>query len=181
MTGQALPTACIGISLAVLLAACRGGASSTAPPASTPSPAVPMDFTEVLDFARRAAAAYQDEPAIRAVAGNFFTEPRAESFLLILRRARAARTLGHEMAAIAKIEALAAPAAAGDAMIGRKLLHRDRESCEGGMAVVSRHDPRLHRFVALKILPAERSGDATRRPASSARRARRRALNHPTS
>lgn len=69
MTGQALPTACIGISLAVLLTACRGGASSTVPAAGTPSAAVPMDFTEVLDSARRAAAAYQDEPAIRAVVG----------------------------------------------------------------------------------------------------------------
>lgn len=69
MTGKALRTACIVVSLAVLLAACRGGgASSTAPPASMPS-APPMDFSEVLDYARRTAAAYQDEPAIRAVVG----------------------------------------------------------------------------------------------------------------
>jgi hypothetical protein len=70
MTGQALPTACIGISLALWLAACSGGGAATTPPAVTPSPATPMDFREVLDFARRAAAAYQDEPAIRAIVGT---------------------------------------------------------------------------------------------------------------
>lgn len=69
MTREALPTACIVVLLAGLLAACRGGASSAAPPASAPSAAPPMDFAEVLVFARRAAAAYQDEPAIRAVVG----------------------------------------------------------------------------------------------------------------
>ena len=69
MSGQALPKACIGISLAVLLTACRGSASSTVPSAGPASAAGPMEFTEVLDFARRAAAAYQDEPAIRAVVG----------------------------------------------------------------------------------------------------------------
>jgi len=69
MTGKAIPTACIVVSLAVLPAACRGGgAPSTTPPASLPS-APPLDFTEVLDFARRTAAVYQDEPAIRAVVG----------------------------------------------------------------------------------------------------------------
>lgn len=67
-------------------------------------------------------------------------------------------------------------------MIGRKLLHYEivEKLGEGGMAVVYKaHDPRLHRFVALKILPAERSADTTRR-ARFLREARAAAaLNHP--
>ena len=67
-------------------------------------------------------------------------------------------------------------------MIGRTLLHYEivDKLGEGGMAVVYKaHDPRLHRFVALKVLPAERSGDPTRR-ARFLREARAAAaLNHP--
>ncbi|HET9317322.1 MAG TPA: protein kinase [Vicinamibacteria bacterium] len=67
-------------------------------------------------------------------------------------------------------------------MIGRRLLHYEivEKLGEGGMAVVYKaRDPRLDRFVALKILPADRSGDPTRR-ARFVREARAAAaLNHP--
>jgi triacylglycerol lipase len=72
MTRQSLPTACIGVALAVLAAACHGGAAATSAPArATPSAPAgpPLDFGEVLDFARRTSAVYQDEAAIRAVVG----------------------------------------------------------------------------------------------------------------
>ena len=67
-------------------------------------------------------------------------------------------------------------------MIGRTLLHYEvvEKLGEGGMAVVYKaRDPRLHRFVALKVLPADRSGDPVRR-ARFLREARAAAaLNHP--
>ncbi len=67
-------------------------------------------------------------------------------------------------------------------MIGRRLLHYEvmEKLGEGGMAVVYKaRDTRLHRFVALKVLPTERSGDDVRR-ARFLREARAAAaLNHP--
>jgi hypothetical protein len=68
----------LGLPLALLLATCRGSDVSPSPPAATasvspaagPSAAAPdVGFAELLEYARRANAAYQDEPAIRAVAG----------------------------------------------------------------------------------------------------------------
>ncbi len=68
MTGHPLRTnAWVGVLLALVLPACRGGSSSAAAPAASPTP--PLTFAEMLEFARRANAAYQDEPAIRAVVG----------------------------------------------------------------------------------------------------------------
>ena len=67
-------------------------------------------------------------------------------------------------------------------MIGRTLLHYEivEKLGEGGMAAVYKaRDPRLHRFVALKVLPLDRSGDPVRR-ARFLREARAAAaLNHP--
>jgi hypothetical protein len=66
------PSRCVV--LALLLAACRGGgaASSAATagpsPAASPSGAAPVNLAEVLDYARRAGAAYGDDAAIRAAA-----------------------------------------------------------------------------------------------------------------
>jgi triacylglycerol lipase len=64
------------ILLAVLLAACRGGAGAPptiagpgSPPALTLPSAPAVDLAEVLDYARRASAAYGDETAIRAAVG----------------------------------------------------------------------------------------------------------------
>jgi triacylglycerol lipase len=60
--------------LALLLAACRGGAGPStivpvaSPAAPSPSPSV-VDLDEVLDYARRAGAVYGDEAAIRAAVG----------------------------------------------------------------------------------------------------------------
>ncbi len=60
----------MGVSLSLLVVACRGGgAPSTTPVTRPPSPVPPMAFAEVLEYARRSLAAYQDEAAIRAVAG----------------------------------------------------------------------------------------------------------------
>jgi serine/threonine protein kinase/tetratricopeptide (TPR) repeat protein len=67
-------------------------------------------------------------------------------------------------------------------MIGKTLLHYEvvDKLGEGGMGVVYRaRDPRLNRFVALKVLPADRSADPVRR-ARFLREARAAAaLNHP--
>lgn len=69
MTGHPLRTkAWVGVLLALLLPACRGGGSSSAAAPATPA-APPLTFAEMLEFARRANAAYRDEPAIRAVVG----------------------------------------------------------------------------------------------------------------
>ena len=77
MTGSPLRSeAWAGVLLALSLAACRGGggappaAGSAASPATTASDAgSAVDFAEILAYARRANAAYQDEAAIRAVVG----------------------------------------------------------------------------------------------------------------
>jgi hypothetical protein len=59
---------CAGVLLALALAACRGAGS--APPGAAPGTAASsVDLREVLDYARRADAAYRDEAAIRAVVG----------------------------------------------------------------------------------------------------------------
>jgi serine/threonine-protein kinase len=67
-------------------------------------------------------------------------------------------------------------------VIGKTLLHYEvvEKLGEGGMGVVWKaHDPRLQRFVALKVLPADRSADPVRR-ARFLREARAAAaLNHP--
>jgi serine/threonine protein kinase/tetratricopeptide (TPR) repeat protein len=67
-------------------------------------------------------------------------------------------------------------------VIGRSLLHYEivEKLGEGGMGVVYKaRDPRLQRFVALKVLPADRSADPVRR-ARFLREARAAAtLNHP--
>jgi hypothetical protein len=61
------------VALALLFAACRGeGAGSSAAirrhsPAPSPSAAPQVSLPEILDYARRAGAAYKDETAIRAV------------------------------------------------------------------------------------------------------------------
>jgi serine/threonine protein kinase/tetratricopeptide (TPR) repeat protein len=67
-------------------------------------------------------------------------------------------------------------------MIGRTLLHYEivEKLGEGGMAVVYKaRDARLHRFVALKILPPERSGEPTRRARFEQEARAAAALNHP--
>ncbi|NWG14725.1 MAG: protein kinase [Acidobacteria bacterium] len=67
-------------------------------------------------------------------------------------------------------------------MIGRTLLHYEivEKLGEGGMGVVWKaRDPRLQRFVAVKVLPADRAADPARR-ARFLREARAAAaLNHP--
>ncbi len=69
MTGHPLRTkAWVGVLLALWLPACRGGGPSSAAAPATPA-APPLTFAEMLEFARRSNAAYQDEPAIRAIVG----------------------------------------------------------------------------------------------------------------
>jgi hypothetical protein len=62
---------CLPVLVALALTACRGDGGRAAAAAASPTPPVPAtpDFSDVLEYARRAAAAYGDEAAIRAGVG----------------------------------------------------------------------------------------------------------------